>query len=139
MQRVTCITWMYSFVRFSFTFDFRLWLLAIEMMRIIWIICMQICKTRLLRILTMLRILIILRSAKKKPHNFWIINKNIWLSCMYLASGNWNVDDNLNYCKYIANTYVITCSWHQKTKPRILQFTNLKCCIKARESFKTPF
>ena len=33
----------------------------------------------------------------------------------------------------------ITCSWHQKTKPRIDQFTNLRCCIKAREPFKTPF
>ena len=33
----------------------------------------------------------------------------------------------------------LTCSWHQKTKPRINQFTNLKCCIKAREPFKTPF
>ena len=33
----------------------------------------------------------------------------------------------------------IICSWHQKTKPRILQFTNLKCCIKTRETFKTPF
>ena len=26
-----------------------------------------------------------------------------------------------------------------KTKPRIHQFTNLKCCIKAKEPFKTPF
>ena len=34
---------------------------------------------------------------------------------------------------------LITCSWHQKTKPPIHQFTNLKCCIKAREPFKTPF
>ena len=25
----------------------------------------------------------------------------------------------------------ITCSWHQKTNSPILQFTNLKCCIKA--------
>ena len=31
----------------------------------------------------------------------------------------------------------LTCSWHQKTKPRIHQFTNLKCCRKAREPFKT--
>ena len=33
----------------------------------------------------------------------------------------------------------ITCSRHQKTKPRILQFTNLKCSIKTKEPFKTPF
>ena len=36
----------------------------------------------------------------------------------------------------------ITCSWHQKTKPRysrIHQFVNLNCCIKAREPFKTLF
>ena len=32
-----------------------------------------------------------------------------------------------------------TCSWHPKTKPRIPQFTNLKCCIKARQPFKIPF
>ena len=32
---------------------------------------------------------------------------------------------------------LLTCSGHQKTKPRILQFTNLKCCIQAREPFKT--
>ena len=34
---------------------------------------------------------------------------------------------------------LVTCSWHQNTKPRILQFTNLKCCIKGRELFKIPF
>ena len=34
---------------------------------------------------------------------------------------------------------LITCSWHQKTKPRILQLTNLKCCIKVRGPPKTPF
>ena len=28
---------------------------------------------------------------------------------------------------------------HQKTKPRIHQFTNSKCCIKAREPFKPTF
>ena len=32
----------------------------------------------------------------------------------------------------------LTCSWHQKTKTRILQFTILKWCIKAREPFKSP-
>ena len=33
-------------------------------------------------------------------------------------------------------------SWHQKPNPplpRIHQFTNLKCCIKAKEPLKTPF
>ena len=25
----------------------------------------------------------------------------------------------------------LTCSWHHKTKPRIHQFTTLKCCIKS--------
>ena len=34
---------------------------------------------------------------------------------------------------------LITCSWHQKTNSPILHFTNLKCCIKAKEPFKTPF
>ena len=33
----------------------------------------------------------------------------------------------------------VTCSWQQKTKLRIYKFTNLKCCIKTREPFKTPF
>ena len=33
----------------------------------------------------------------------------------------------------------MTYSWHQKTKTRILQFTNSKSCTKAREPFKTPF
>ena len=27
-----------------------------------------------------------------------------------------------------------TCSWHQKTKPRIHQFTNSKCCNKIRNN-----
>ena len=30
----------------------------------------------------------------------------------------------------------ITCSWHQKTKPRIHQFTNLKCCKISFIAFK---
>ena len=34
---------------------------------------------------------------------------------------------------------LLSCSWHQKTNSPILQFTNLKCCIKAKEPFKTPF
>ena len=34
---------------------------------------------------------------------------------------------------------LLTCSWHKKTKPRIHQFTNLKCCIKTWEPFETPF
>jgi hypothetical protein len=32
---------------------------------------------------------------------------------------------------------LVTCSWHHKLKPQSLQLTNLKCCIKAREPFKT--
>ena len=48
----------------------------------------------------------------------------------------------LNY-KWLFNTCAnfdwLTCSWHQKAKPWIHQFTNLKCCIKAREPFKTHF
>ena len=46
---------------------------------------------------------------------------------------------------WIVFRWFLTCSWHQKTKPRIQWFTNLKCftnlksCIKAREPFKTPF
>ena len=35
--------------------------------------------------------------------------------------------------------HLSTCSWHQKTNSPILQFTNLKCCIKAKEPFETPF
>ena len=44
-------------------------------------------------------------------------------------------------CLIFFSTYfiLITCSWHQKTEPRILQFTDIKSCIKAREPFKTPF
>ena len=34
---------------------------------------------------------------------------------------------------------LLTCLWHQNTKPRILQFTNLKCCMKAREPFKPGY
>ena len=34
---------------------------------------------------------------------------------------------------------LVTCLRHQKTKPRIHQFTNLKCCIKAREPSKPLF
>ena len=36
-------------------------------------------------------------------------------------------------------TYRITCSWHQKTNSPIIQFSNLKCCIKSKEPFKTSF
>ena len=57
------------------------------------------------------------------------------------------IDYNLSIAGFIASfsrlvlgTKVpITCSWHQKTKPRIHQFINLRCCIKVREPFKTPF
>ena len=43
------------------------------------------------------------------------------------------------YQSYKNNFYGdVTCSWHQKPKPPVHQFTNLKCCIKARELFKTP-
>ena len=41
-------------------------------------------------------------------------------------------------CPFKIN-WPLTCSWYQKTKPPINQFTNLKCCIKAREPFKTAF
>ena len=34
---------------------------------------------------------------------------------------------------------LLTCSWHKKMKPQILQFTNLKCWIKAREPLKSLF
>ena len=33
-------------------------------------------------------------------------------------------------------TYQITCSWHQKKKPRILQLTNQKCSIMSFKAFK---
>ena len=33
----------------------------------------------------------------------------------------------------------VTCSWHQKSNSPILQFSNLKCYIKAKEPYKTPF
>ena len=42
-------------------------------------------------------------------------------------------------CEHLRKSKQIICSWHQKTKPQIHQFTNLKCCIKAKEPFKTPF
>ena len=42
-------------------------------------------------------------------------------------------------CSILENVCLITCSWHQKTNSPILQLTNLKCCIKAKEPFKTPF
>ena len=34
---------------------------------------------------------------------------------------------------------ILTCSWHQNSNSPFLQFSNLKCCIKAKESYKTPF
>ena len=37
---------------------------------------------------------------------------------------------------FIKNLKILTCSWHQKPKTRTVQFTNLKCCIKARKLFK---
>ena len=40
--------------------------------------------------------------------------------------------------KSLHNTRV-TCSWYQKTNSPILPLTNLKCWIKAKEPFKTPF
>ena len=58
---------------------------------------------------------------KRKQIPCWSKKKAFFLSLDYLR-------------KYI------TCSWHQKKrKPRILQFTNLKYCKKAREPFRTPF
>ena len=33
----------------------------------------------------------------------------------------------------------LTCSWHQKLNSPILQFSNLKCYIKAKEPYKTHF
>ena len=47
----------------------------------------------------------------------------------------------MGWCRYeisCLEAVRLTCSWHQKTKTRIIQFTNLKCCIKAREPFKSP-
>jgi len=44
--------------------------------------------------------------------------------------------DQRSSISFLCN-YIITCSWHKKTKPRIHQF-DLKCCIKAREPLKTP-
>ena len=32
------------------------------------------------------------------------------------------------------NLFLLTCSWHQKMKPWILQFTNLKCWIKGQRT-----
>ena len=37
----------------------------------------------------------------------------------------------------INNLWNVTISWHQKMKPQIHKFTNLKCSKKAREPFKT--
>ena len=37
------------------------------------------------------------------------------------------------------NNFQLTCLWHQKLNSPILQFSNLKCCIKAKEPYKTPF
>ena len=70
---------------------------------------------------------------------------------------NWNMNDFLIYSRPLLHfflhsirirwwinffAHLLICSWHQKTgftNYRIYQFTNLKCCIKARVSFKTPF
>ena len=43
----------------------------------------------------------------------------------------------LLYKLFCYRTKLLTCSWHQKTKPLIPQFTNLMCCKKARVHLKS--
>ena len=79
--------------------------------------------------------------------NYWVIPENLFIP----IGQDWGVLSQLQRMmpksKTFKNLFIekdwpwwrLTCSWHQKTKPPILQFTNLKCCIKAREPFKPPF
>ena len=41
-----------------------------------------------------------------------------------------STSERATYCNRKNLLWSLTCSWHQKTKSRILQFPNLKCCIK---------
>ena len=66
-----------------------------------------------------------------------------WPLMVWLHTQHWKVwnknGKNYNFSLWSSFHCTLICSWHQKTKLQIHQFTNLKCCIKARESFKTPF
>ena len=94
----------------------------------------------------------------RTDQSWWILRNwpSDWISLLY--QGWWRCQEwflqppqLLWSCEYYALSFCrskmildrincfVTCSWHQKTKPRILQFTNLKCCIKAKVPFKTPF
>ena len=108
------------------------------------------------------KITISIKSKKAKqgniPDSIWIrkegiiniihIFTNVFFSCSVI----WEIRAMLCSFSFIciskrikradslkSKTRIITCSWHQKTKARILQFTNLKCCIMAREAFKPLF
>ena len=63
------------------------------------------------------------------------------VNCVFIQNGlSWldtltslkNVEDGINE-DWMKKCNIVTCSWHQKMKPRIHQFTNLKCC---KMSFK---
>ena len=48
--------------------------------------------------------------------------------------------DNGNFCVLLRKSELyMLYKPVRDIKKRILQFTNLKCCIKAKEPFKTPF
>ena len=61
------------------------------------------------------------------------------LFCWLVVKTFWTDESILPVKKEEGADKVLTCSWHQKTNSPIPQFTNLKCCIKAKEPFKTPF
>ena len=73
-----------------------------------------------------------------------LINFFHYASFVFKAKGQDKMNQVRSFNEHIIKMWshaglLITCSWHQKTKPQIHQFTNLKCCMKSREPFKPLF
>ena len=71
-------------------------------------------------------------NGRRKCWSTWF--KNWWPSPVFESS-----NEKWPRCNILAHYCTLTYSWHQKTKPRIHQITNLKCRLKAREPFKPLF
>ena len=79
---------------------------------------------------------------KKIPSNFAHLFWKVRSKCdiIFALKGIVSIHISIIWWTWqLTPTWFFTCSWHQKTKPRIHQFTNLKCCIKAIEPLKTHF
>ena len=79
---------------------------------------------------------------KKNPSNFAHLFWKVRSKCgiIFALKGIVSIHISIIWWTWqLTPTRFLTCSWHQKTKPRIHQITNLKCCMKAREPFKPHF